>query len=97
VALDLALDDDLRRDGAARELVRAVQDLRKSAGLGVTDRIELSVQTSGLVSEAMAEHSDRIAAEVLAVRLTDALSGEPDGSVEVQVEGEPVQLTLRRA
>jgi len=41
VALDLALDDDLRRRGLAREVIRNVQDLRKAIGLEVSDWIHL--------------------------------------------------------
>ena len=44
VGLDTSLDDELRREGLARELVRAVQDARKQAGLEVSDRIELLVE-----------------------------------------------------
>ena len=40
VALDLELDDELRRAGLAREIVRAVQEARKASGLEITDRIE---------------------------------------------------------
>ena len=43
VALDLTIDDDLRREGHAREIVHAVQNARKTAGLQVEDRIELSL------------------------------------------------------
>ena len=43
VALDLTLDDDLRQRGLAREVVRLVQDLRKTSGLEVSDRIRLHV------------------------------------------------------
>ena len=43
VALELALDDELRREGCAREIVHAVQNARKSAGLQVEDRIELAL------------------------------------------------------
>ncbi len=43
VALDLAIDDDLRREGRSREIVHAVQSARKSAGLAVEDRIELAL------------------------------------------------------
>jgi isoleucyl-tRNA synthetase len=43
VALDLTLDDDLRRRGLAREVVRHVQDVRKAAGLEVSDWIRLSL------------------------------------------------------
>ena len=43
VALDLALDDELRREGLAREIVHAVQGARKDAGLDVEDRIALTL------------------------------------------------------
>ena len=43
VALELAIDDELRREGRSREIVHAVQSARKSAGLAVEDRIELSL------------------------------------------------------
>ena len=43
VALDLAIDEDLRREGRAREIVHAVQNARKSAGLQVEDRIALAL------------------------------------------------------
>ena len=43
VALQLELDDELRREGLAREIVHAVQNARKEAGLEITDRIELSL------------------------------------------------------
>jgi isoleucyl-tRNA synthetase len=65
VALDLTLDDDLRKRGIAREVVRLVQDLRKTSGLEVSDRIRLYVD--GL--QALAEHFDYIAREVLAVEV----------------------------
>jgi len=55
VALDLELDDDLRREGLARELVRAVQDARKAAGLDVTDRIRLWVDGSREVGRALVQ------------------------------------------
>ena len=42
VALQLELDDELRREGLAREIVHAVQNARKEAGLEITDRIELA-------------------------------------------------------
>ena len=57
VALDLTLDDDLRKRGTAREVVRLVQDLRKTSGLEVSDRIRLYVD--GL--QAVAEYFDYIA------------------------------------
>ena len=67
VALDLTLDDDLRKRGLARDVVRQIQDLRKTSGLEVSDRIRLRVV--GL--DAIAEHFDCIAREVLAVEIVD--------------------------
>ena len=47
-ALDTALDDELVREGLAREVVRSIQDARKQAGLEVSDRIVLGVTGSGV-------------------------------------------------
>jgi isoleucyl-tRNA synthetase len=68
LALDLALDDDLRRRGLAREVVRNVQDLRKETGLEVSDTIVLHVE--GI--DDLAPLFDGIAREVLAVRIVAA-------------------------
>ena len=72
VALDLALDEDLRRRGLAREVVRHVQDLRKATGLEVSDRIHLHVV--GL--DDLGPQFDFIAREVLAARRS---STDPPG------------------
>jgi isoleucyl-tRNA synthetase len=66
VGLDTTLDDGLRREGLARELVRAVQDARKQAGLEVADRIVLSVEGDDAVMAALAEHRDYLMSETLA-------------------------------
>ena len=72
VALDLDLDEGLRKRGLSRDVVRLVQDLRKSSGLEVSDRIRLHVV--GL--DVIAEFFDFIAREVLAV---DVISGPGRG------------------
>jgi isoleucyl-tRNA synthetase len=68
VGLDTMLDDALRREGLARELIRAIQDARKQAGFEVSDRIILSIDGDAAVREAAAEHRDYIMAETLASR-----------------------------
>ena len=65
-ALDTTLTDSLKREGFARELVRTVQEARKSAGLEVSDRIRLGVSGSKAVDEALAEYRDLLMAETLA-------------------------------
>ena len=66
VALDLELDDDLRSEGIARELVRAVNDLRKAVGLELADRVTLVVSGPDAMLDALAQHQAWIAGEVLA-------------------------------
>lgn len=65
-ALDTTLNDDLVREGIARELVRTVQEARKNAGLEVSDRIRLGVSGSPRVEEVLTEYRDLLLAETLA-------------------------------
>jgi len=67
VVLDLTLDDALRAEGYARDVVRAVQDARKAAGLQVADRIVLVLDVPAEHLAAVEEHRDTIARETLAV------------------------------
>ena len=97
VALELALTAELRREGLARELVRAIQDARKAAGLDVSDRIVLGLTAPADLAEAAAEHRAWIAAETLA---TEVQGGEVQGATyrqTTQVEGSELTISLRRA
>jgi isoleucyl-tRNA synthetase len=75
VALDLALDDQLRQRGLAREVVRLLQDLRKTSGLDVSDRIHLHLV--GL--DEISGQFDYIGREVLAADF-DTVPGEGAGT-----------------
>ena len=93
VALDLAVDDDLRRRGLARDVVRLVQDLRKTSGLEVSDRIRLRLV--GL--DDLAEFFDFIAREVLAVEIVTE-PGEGEGTL-LELEDaatSPVRVWIER-
>ncbi|RBQ20355.1 isoleucine--tRNA ligase [Spongiactinospora rosea] len=72
VALDLAITDELRLAGLAREAVRLIQEARKSSGLSITDRIELW-WTAGSpdVAQAMRTHAATVGDEVLAGAFTE--------------------------
>lgn len=77
VVLDLALDDALRAEGFARDLVREVQDARKAADLNVSDRIDLTLTVAEGDVAAVEAHRELISSETLAVTLTVvASSGE---------------------
>jgi isoleucyl-tRNA synthetase len=95
VALELEVTPELRREGVARELVRMIQDARKAAGLEVTDRIALAVETSGEAADALAAYQDEIAAETLAVSVT--ADGGDGFRLEGMLDGTRVIVTLRKA
>jgi isoleucyl-tRNA synthetase len=98
VALDVELTPELRGEGAAREVVRAVQDLRKASGLAVEDRIELWLSTSEEpLARALKEHLEYISSEVLATT-THLDEAAPPGATTaaIHVDGATVVATLER-
>jgi isoleucyl-tRNA synthetase len=106
VALDLTVDDELRAEGIARELVRMVNDRRKAAGLDLSDRIELRLSAGPQIAEAARRHGKWIADEVLAVdfNVSDFAVPDVDWGVEwgesepdATVDGEPLVISLERA
>jgi isoleucyl-tRNA synthetase len=76
VAVDTRLDDALRLEGRALDLIHAIQRLRKDAGFEITDRIEIRFDGGEGLEEVFAAHGDRIANETLAVRI-ERRPGEP--------------------
>ena len=82
IALDTTLDAELEAEGYARDVIRAVQDARKAAGLHVADRISLTLQVPAEHVEAVRAHTDLIAAETLALE-TDVLAGGEELDVHV--------------
>ena len=83
VLLDTSLDDALLAEGYARDVVRAVQDERKAAGLQVADRIALTLRVPADKVAAVEAHRDLIAAETLARELV--VGAAPDGAAEPEV------------
>jgi isoleucyl-tRNA synthetase len=106
VALDLMLDDGLRREGHAREIVHAVQNARKTAGLQVEDRIELSLAGAPALLQAAEAHRDYLTGETLALELSlgenGAFGGPPAAPADfyreqAEVDGLELSIGLRRA
>ena len=83
VVLDLALDDELRAEGVARDAVRAVQDARKAAGLNVSDRIDLVLGLPADQVPAVEAHREFVARETLAVSLVVRPADEVTVELEV--------------
>ena len=95
VALDLELDDELRREGLAREVVHAVQAARKNAGLAVEDRIELSLVGDDDLRDAVRAHESYVSTETLATTL--AYDGDaPAGAHSASIDGRTIGIGLAR-
>jgi len=92
VALALELDDDLIREGRAREVVRAVQGARKDAGLDISDRITLELGGDGELIAAARAHEDYLAGETLATSIAYDGGGEA-----VTVDGRELTIAVSRA
>ena len=95
VALELSLDDDLRREGLAREVVRAVQLARQSAGLEVSDRIVLSLGGDGGLLDAARAHEGYVAGETLATSVAYDLDG--DALSTTSIEGRELRISVTKS
>ena len=93
VALALELDDELRREGLAREIVHAVQNARKEAGLEITDRIELRLGGDQGLLEAARAHEQYVAGETLAT----AVSYDAADTAAARIEGRELAIGVSRS
>jgi isoleucyl-tRNA synthetase len=93
VALQLELDDELRREGLAREIVHAVQNARKAAGLDISDRIELTLGGDDELLAAAQAHEPYIAAEVLATSVAFDAGKHP----AVRVDGRDLEIGVTKS
>jgi isoleucyl-tRNA synthetase len=95
VALDTELDDELRAEGAAREFVNRIQNMRKDAGFQVTDRIAIFYQAGEKIDRVVQHMASYIKNETLAIGLTGHLeTGEYSSTFDIN--GEPVEATVAR-
>lgn len=95
IALDIELTEALVEEGVARELINRIQNLRKSSGLEITDRIEVSIERREEVVGAVSHCNEYIASQVLATSLT-LTDGLTDGT-EVEMDGYKLHIVIRKA
>ena len=96
VALGLAVDDELLREGYAREIVHAVQAARRDAGFQISDRIALDLSGEERLLAAAREHESYIAGETLATSLS--YGARPDGrSAQTLVDELSLEIRVERA
>ncbi len=95
VVLDTAVTPELAAEGLARDLVRAVQQARRDAGLDVSDRIALTVAGSDAVQAAARTHEQLITAETLATSYVVTANG--DGTEVAVGDGEKARVSVDKA
>ena len=93
VALATAVDEVLREEGVARELVHAVQNARKNAGLRIEDTIRLALSVPDELAAVVERHAETLRAETLATELCVGESGGAH-SESARVEGHEVLIGL---
>ncbi|MDR0795605.1 MAG: isoleucine--tRNA ligase [Tannerella sp.] len=80
IALDITVTEALKKEGLARELVNRIQNLRKSSGFEITDKISLTISSSEAMDEAVHEHKSYISNQVLASCIY-VVNQLPDGTL----------------
>ncbi len=94
VALDMTITDELMQEGLAREIVNRVQNLRKTGGFEVTDRIVLFVENNDKIEPALDKFGDYICTETLAT--INKVSALDDVEAEELVDGVNVKLLIKK-
>ncbi len=95
VMVDKRLTPELKNEGLARDIVRNVQNLRKQAGLDISDRITLSLITdSPALTAAAKQCGDYIRKETLAIEISATSPSSEPASTEVKIDGQPLRIEL---
>ena len=94
IALDIELTDELIEEGIARELINRIQNLRKSAGLEITDRIKVAIEDREEIHNAVLHCNEYIAGQVLATSLQ--LVADVQGE-SVEMDGYNVNIKIEKA
>ncbi|HEY8802425.1 MAG TPA: isoleucine--tRNA ligase [Candidatus Dormibacteraeota bacterium] len=95
VKLNTEITEELRLEGLAREVVRAIQDRRKKLGLNVEDRIDTRYEADGMLVRAIQRHGDYIKNETLSVTLEPGRADDFNGEQQM-LEGEQIWIGLKR-
>ncbi len=95
IALDIELTDELIEEGIARELINRIQNLRKSSGLEITDRITIELEDRPEIHNAVLHCGDYIASQVLATKLE--LTANSQLSTAIEMDGYNVGINIQKA
>ncbi len=100
IALDVTVTEELRQEGVARELINRIQNLRKSSGFDVTDKVSVTIYADGEDGEEIAaslvNFSDYVAAQTLALSVESAPVSEAGDAPEVEWNEGTIRIKVAR-
>lgn len=94
VALDITITDSLRKEGIARELVNRIQNLRKSSGFDITDRIDVVISKNDEINDAVKEYNEYIASQILADNII--LSDDCQDGTEIDMDDYVIIVSINK-
>ncbi|HET8809203.1 MAG TPA: isoleucine--tRNA ligase [Flavobacteriaceae bacterium] len=94
VALDIAISDELKKEGIARELINRIQNLRKDSGFEVTDKIKVQLQKNGTLEAAVDENLTHIKNETLASELE--LVEKIEKGIDIEFDEVNTRLSIQK-
>jgi isoleucyl-tRNA synthetase len=97
IALDIELNDELIEEGIARELINRIQNLRKSSGFEITDRINVLLEDRPEIHNAVLHCSEYIASQVLATKLELTTGSVPQLPTTIEMDGYNVNIKIEKA
>ena len=94
IALDMTVSEELRQEGSARELVNRIQNLRKSNGLEITDKIDIQIQALEAIDSAVNNYKSYIMTQVLGNSLT--VVAQIDDATELDFDDFIVKVNIAK-
>ena len=100
LALDIELNDELKNEGVARELVNRIQNIRKDSGFDVTDKVDVVIfadgETHAEIEQSLAAYHDYVAAQTLAVSVSLESGNAPESAAEVEWNEATIRIAVTR-
>jgi len=100
IALDITITEELKQEGVARELINRIQNLRKTSGFDVTDKIDITIFADGEdaaeISASLANFSDYVAAQTLALSVKATSLAEAGDAPEVEWNDGTIRISVIR-
>ena len=101
IALDVTITEELKQEGVARELINRIQNLRKSSGFDVTDKVSVTIYADGEygqeIAASLANFADYVAAQTLALSVSAAPVSEAGEAPEVEWNDGTIRISVAKA